>query len=340
MLRFAGGHGDAREFVIKHYNWKRVAGNNIESNKLLPEDFKIIYHGLNEIIEQEGYSEYDDNLIEQMEFNISTYTGQRYTMTLAEIGLGGKKLPPKPTAYDSGAATRVAANNIKKIELDKMHPSYKQLGDWAIYEAEYQKLFPYLSDEEPLSDKDLKKLSQYKNKEDYVKAMSRGGRQTQKAAQAVAMAFVGGFYLGSEEVVKIYDHAIEIPEKKFITIIRPKRYVALVHLRTTEPNMIGNYTNRLIAIWQGAEGTPITKESILDNDYPMLGSIVFQNNYITHAYVDPQYKSINLYGQMRDFLRKYYGIVGTHPEDNLKSKHYLASDAKHKWNKFIQQKQN
>lgn len=203
-------------------------------------------------------------------------------------------------------------------------------------ENDYQQLFPFMTDEDPLTSYDKRKIKQFDNKEDYVKASAKGGRQTERAAEMVANSFVNGSHLGEEEVQEIYRNEIIIPAKQFSNITKPERYIALVHLKTIKPNIAGKYTHRLLALYQGQKDAPITKQSILDNEHIFVGSIVFQDGYITHTWISPEYRglpSVNLYGKMREFLRKYYG-VHRDPKNKLTSASSRASEAKHKWNRF------
>ena len=201
---------------------------------------------------------------------------------------------------------------------------------------ENQHLFPFLSTEDPLSQDEIKKIKRFKSKESYVKNAQRGGRDTQQAAKVVAMASVNSFYLGSEKIDNIYNKALIIPSKAFSNgIMRPQRYVAFVHTTTIKPNIANVFTHRLIAYYQMDNN--ITEQDIMENYLTMMGSIVYQGNYITHAYIDPEYRNLgfNLYAKMREFLLKHYGVT-TNPGDDLTSKEFRGAEAKHKWNKYYQ----
>jgi len=60
----AEGFGDAREYAMKKWGWKRVEGNNIETWTLTPEDLQIISSGL--------WDAYDEEA-ETSTFNIYVY---------------------------------------------------------------------------------------------------------------------------------------------------------------------------------------------------------------------------------------------------------------------------
>lgn len=200
-------------------------------------------------------------------------------------------------------------------------------------ENEYQTLFPFASEEEPLSPDQIKKISKYKSKENYVKANSRGGKQTEIAAKKVAGSFING-YLGKEKIEAIYTNQVVIPKKEFVSLIKPERYIAFVKLVTENAD---NTLHRLLALYQGEKKDRLDPQAVLENEYQIIGSIVFQRGYITHVWVDPEYKDVNLYGKMREFVRKYYGIHGAAPGDDLLSKSYKSAEAKHIYNKFLSQ---
>lgn len=201
---------------------------------------------------------------------------------------------------------------------------------------ENQYLFPFLSTEDPLTQDEIKKIKRFKSKETYVKNAQKGGRDTKQAAKSVAMANINGFFLGPEKIDDIYNKVLTIPSKQFSNgIIRSQRYVAFVHTTTTKPNIAGIFTHRLIAYYQ--MDNDINQKEIMENYLTMMGSVVYQGNYITHAYIDPEYRNLgfNLYAKMREFLLKYYGVT-TNPNDDLTSKEFRGAEAKHKWNKYYQ----
>lgn len=200
-------------------------------------------------------------------------------------------------------------------------------------ENEYQTLLPFASDEEPLSPEQMKQISRFKSKENYVKASSKGGKQTEIAAKKVAGSFINS-YLGNEKIEAVYVNQIVIPQKQFTSITKPARYIALV--KTIIENN-GNILHRLLALYQGEKKDRLDPQEVLDNEYQIIGSIVFQRGYITHVWVSPEYKDVNLYGKMREFVRKYYGIHGIAPDDDLVSKSYKSAEAKHIYNKFLGQ---
>ena len=201
-----------------------------------------------------------------------------------------------------------------------------------------QQLFPWASEEEPL---DYKRMARYKSPENYIKIQVKGARQTEKAAQAVISAPPNSFMSGPEEVERIFHSEVVIPPKQFPNgQIRPERHIAFVLLNKTDPMVNGN--KRLIAVYQGEPKNRVTREDVLNNIYDVLGGIVFKGAYLTHAWINPHYKGpdINLYKAIRDFARKYYGVIGAEPGDELTSKSYRTSQAKYNWNKFQKWKQN
>lgn len=146
----ANGFGDARQYAIMKWGWKRVAGNDIESRALTPQDMKAIARGLNEI---------DEMLADDAEFSISVYGGQNYDVTLAELEAGRLKTE-EPETPEQGFSmgqqnqyvaqgweqkrrqqqkwndtlTNNAAKQTQNIDKEKMHPYYQNkkfpFGDW------------------------------------------------------------------------------------------------------------------------------------------------------------------------------------------------------------------
>jgi hypothetical protein len=200
-----------------------------------------------------------------------------------------------------------------------------------------QQLFPWATEEEPL---DYKKLARYKSPENYIKAQTKGARQTEKGAQTVVAAPPNSFMSGKEDVERIFHSEVVIPPKQFANgQVRPERHIAFVLLNKTDPFVNGN--KRLIAVWQGEPNNRVTKNDILSHMYDVLGGIVFKGSYLTHAWIDPNYKGpdVNLYRDLREFARKYYGVIGTEPGDELTSKSYRTTQAKYDWKRFQQWQQ-
>jgi len=149
-LYLANGFGDAREYAIMKWGWKRVAGNNIESASLTPHDMQVIARGIGEI---------DEYLADDAEFSISVYGDQNYDVTLAELEAGrlnsaepepeqGMQMAPQADPAVSQGweqkrrqqekwndnLTNAAAKQVRDMEFQKLHPYYQQrtfpFGDW------------------------------------------------------------------------------------------------------------------------------------------------------------------------------------------------------------------
>jgi hypothetical protein len=149
-----------------------------------------------------------------------------------------------------------------------------------------QLLFPWATEEDPL---DYKRMARYKNLDNYIKAQTKGGRQTEKAAQTVVSAPPNSWMSGGEDVERIFHSEVVIPPKQFANgQIRPERHIAFVLLNKTDPLVHGN--KRLIAVWQGEPNNRITKNDVLSHMYDVLGGIVFRGSYLTHTWIDPNYK--------------------------------------------------
>lgn len=149
-MSIANGYGDAREYAIMKWGWKRVAGNNIESRALTPHDMQAIASGLNEI---------DEMLADDAEFSISVYGDQNYDVTLAELEAGklksyepeipeqgfsvGQQQPDLAQSWEQKRRQQQkwidvqkdsASKQVKDIDLKNMHPYYQgkkfPFGDW------------------------------------------------------------------------------------------------------------------------------------------------------------------------------------------------------------------
>jgi len=197
-----------------------------------------------------------------------------------------------------------------------------------------QQLFPWMSEEEPLN---YKRMGRYKGPENYIKAQVKGARNTETVAKQIVSAPPNNFMSGPEEVERIYHSEVVVPPGQFSNgQIRPEKHIAFVLLRKTDAS-----NQRLIAVWQGDAKNRITKEGVLNHDYLIIGGILFNGPYLTHAWVDPNYKApgVSLYKELREFARKYFGVIGLEPGDTLTSKSFRTSQAKYDWNKFQNWKQ-
>lgn len=119
----AFGRGDAREYAVKVWNWRRVHGHDIECRQLTPQDMKEIARGLHEILDQE--SSFDDTSSDEddMEFHISTWAGPRYSVTLGQLESGS--LQNKTTIGPQAQALSQAANQqVRDMSIQSMNPAY------------------------------------------------------------------------------------------------------------------------------------------------------------------------------------------------------------------------
>jgi len=193
-----------------------------------------------------------------------------------------------------------------------------------------QLLFPFMSEEEPL---DFKKIGRYKSLENYIKARTKGARKTEQSAQRIVSAEPNSFWAGREEIERVYNSEIIIPPKQFSNgQIRPEYHIAFAHLKNLE--LPGKY--RLLAFWQGRPPNRLTKAELLSNYHPIIGGLVHIGGHLTHAWVDPNYKSpeVSIYKALREFAKRYYGVVGPAPDEDLLSKSYLTAQAKYEWDKW------
>ncbi len=201
----------------------------------------------------------------------------------------------------------------------------------------YQKVFPWASQEDP---PDLKKINRYKNRDNYVNAMSKGGRQTERAAEQLISKPFSSPLIGQEEIAEIVPGAIVIPQFQLPDgRLRPQWTIAVVHTKTIKPaNEFNPKYNkprhRLLAYWQGQKST--FNKSELEYESP-IGGLSFIGDYIDTVWVHPEYRGDterygfpNLYKKLREFATRR-GIVGLSPDDDLTSKSFRAAQAKYDW---------
>lgn len=125
VLTAYGSKGDAREYAIKNWNWIRVHGANIEVNKLNSDTLKKVAEGINDALEQEGEM-YEDDSAEKAGngiYNISTYTGKRYQITLGDMERGNiaglEQAMPEKSA---------AGQQLRQMDVDAMPDFYQKKG--------------------------------------------------------------------------------------------------------------------------------------------------------------------------------------------------------------------
>ena len=137
----ANGRGDAREYAIEKWGWKRVAGNNIESRSLTSKDMQAIARGIGEI---------DEMMADDAVFSISIYGNQHYDVTLAELEAG--RLNSQDSEVEQNYVQQTtqgleqkrrqqqkwldvqrdaASKQVRDVDIKNMHPYYqnKPLGD-------------------------------------------------------------------------------------------------------------------------------------------------------------------------------------------------------------------
>lgn len=77
VYKMANGQGDAREYAIRNWGWKRVAGGNVETQTLTAKDLRAIVRGLYDAYEGElsGYAEMGED---EPTFNIEVRANRTY----------------------------------------------------------------------------------------------------------------------------------------------------------------------------------------------------------------------------------------------------------------------
>lgn len=119
--------GDAREFAIKNWGWSRVHGKHIEVQTLNSETLKNVKRGILNALEQEGklYSEDDYEAAGKAEYNISTYTGRRYTIKLDDMSSPENISDLEPIIQPDKTA---AGEQLRDLDIKSMNPYYQSKG--------------------------------------------------------------------------------------------------------------------------------------------------------------------------------------------------------------------
>ena len=109
----AEGYGDAREYAMKHWGWKRVVDNNVETWTLTPQDMQMI---------ASGYGDIDDELEDNTEIYIYVYsTGQHHEATLGALEQGRLMNAPVPQMQITPAQMQQATiQSVKNAEIEKL----------------------------------------------------------------------------------------------------------------------------------------------------------------------------------------------------------------------------
>ena len=123
-----GSSIDAREYAIKNWGWSRVAGDSIETKELTRETLRVIAHGINNALEEEGKTyEYDEtpDVLDLHEYGISTYTGKRFNITLRDMESGNVEGLERS---DIEVAKSSATDQVKQMDMEKMPAYYRERG--------------------------------------------------------------------------------------------------------------------------------------------------------------------------------------------------------------------
>ena len=190
-----------------------------------------------------------------------------------------------------------------------------------------QLLFPFKTEDDPPN---LDKIKRYKSLDNYVAAMSKGGRKTEVSAKEVVSISPGSarakWFGGGFEVEEIVPNAVIIPEHIFPNgQKRPRWNIAIACFRSKniinpQSKEVNHKQFRILAFFQGRKNT-FTKEEAMDPYANVIGGIVGFGDQITHVWVDDEYRGnlnhVNVPNLYKELLRfaKERGIVGMAPED-------------------------
>jgi hypothetical protein len=128
VMNAYGSSRDAREYAIKNWGWSRVAGDSIETKELTRETLRVIAHGINNALEEEGKTyEYDEtpDVLDLHEYGISTYTGKRFNITLRDMESGNVEGLERS---DIEMAKSSATDQVKQMDMEKMPAYYRERG--------------------------------------------------------------------------------------------------------------------------------------------------------------------------------------------------------------------
>jgi hypothetical protein len=207
----------------------------------------------------------------------------------------------------------------------------------------YQTTFPFMQEEDPPNHK---KIGRFTNQQNYIKSASKGGRQTEVAAEKLISAPVSNWFVGEEEIVEMLPNAFTIPSFTFPNgQIRPEWHVAFVVVRGTKPAnpnepKYNKRRYRILAFWQG-RNTSFSRQD-LDSYAKPIGGLAGLGGYIDTVWVDKEWRGSHpdkqipsLYKVLREFAKKI-GFPSLEPGDDLTSTSFRAAQAKHDWKRANQ----
>jgi hypothetical protein len=135
VLTAYGSMKDAREYAIKRWGWSRVHGDSIETKMLTRDSLKNIARGIHDALDQEGFhdsDEYTEEQIDNHEYDISTYSGKRYSIKLCDMEKGNVS----DLEEEFTPAVTAATQQVRQMDIETMPDFYKKkgvIGDSVIY---------------------------------------------------------------------------------------------------------------------------------------------------------------------------------------------------------------
>lgn len=155
-MSIANGYGDAREYAIMKWGWKRVVGNEIESRSLNADDMKAIASGISEI---------DEMISDDAVFSISVYGNQHYDVTLAELE-AGRLNAQEPEEEDSiSAQSNITQNMIQnRRQQQKAMEIQNDMASKQVRDADIKNMHPYYQNKTfPIGDCNLNSFQKWMN---------------------------------------------------------------------------------------------------------------------------------------------------------------------------------
>jgi hypothetical protein len=124
----AEGQGDARDYAMQWWGWKTYRNGNVDTWKMTRKDLEAIIRGLEEISEQENWS---DKRFYRMGFYITVFSSGRHiamTVPQMEQWLSSPVISPTYEKPQFDYLTQQASRQVRDIEYEKLDPAYKRPG--------------------------------------------------------------------------------------------------------------------------------------------------------------------------------------------------------------------
>lgn len=123
----AEGVGDARDYAMQRWGWKTFRNDNIDTWFFKQEDLADIIRGIDEIAEQEGWTE---KKLNKKRFTINVFSSRK-SFYLSYKQLNNPRSPSQENPIKTNLINynaQQATQQVKNIDLQNIHPAYKRPG--------------------------------------------------------------------------------------------------------------------------------------------------------------------------------------------------------------------